>query len=536
LFKCQKLVELVLNHFEFVEHSFLEHELQACVSFINLPKHLEPRRFETTKAELVKVRAMANCTPTEGEEPHLGGEETSNVEGPAAKRLRKWLSDPESPTKIKKVTEKAASVVSTKCPSSTYNVDTDEIELDSSSNYSRTTIDAKPLPEDLCEENEPAVAGTKASLADSLMAGILKDDVESGTPLTKEALLKLETALKPTVSSQLQDNAEGTMEFDTKKDEKTWNNLKEAVETGKYEARSAVGNFLRAKMTPKQREDMKTMTGYDQKLFRKQFAESQFNSFTASKTHTKAWRRVDVQKGQYLNTDQLIHHQQAANSEKGMSGVRMLMEKAIALGPPWIREHPQTERTLFLTLEFEFAEEFEKSWKLLKNEHESVHLKINENQGDNNEGKAIVETDGKAKKLAVKKAALKNEKNGDDKKQMTKAKKEFEQQWKDTMKLKTYVMKVTSSAIELDEQINVSTEWKWAKNEQNQGELMKELLAVKCRYSDFHRRLMTEDPSILKKRFGADHLMSEMKTFVALKPVVETLAITVEKMRKRHVQ
>ena len=250
---------------------------------------------------------------------------------------------------------------------------------------------------------------------------------------------------------------------------------------------------------------------------------------------------MDTQKGQYLNLDQLIKKEEAMTSDKGMAGVRLLIEKAVALGPPWIRVHPQTNRTLFLVLEFQFSEEFETSWAMLKMEHENQSLKIDPIQKKPEETaqmQAVLDTQipkekakAKAKTAPEAKAVAREEK-----KEVSKAKKEFEQQWKEIQKLKNYVMKVTSSAIELDEQINVAIDWKWARNDQNQGELKRELLAVKCRYSDFHRRLMTEDPSILKKRFGADHLMSEMRTFIALKPEVETLAITVEKTKKRHVQ
>ena len=206
-----------------------------------------------------------------------------------------------------------------------------------------------------------------------------------------------------------------------------------------------------------------------------------------------------------MNTDQLIVHESATNSDEGMRGVYRLMEKGIALGPPWIREHPQTERTLFLVLEFEFAEEFEKSWCILKSEHEEGQLKqvqVCNGAIVTEAHKADITPALKKDKPALKKAEIPKP----EKREIPKAEKESQHQWKEALKLKGYIMKVTSSAIELDEQINVSAEWKWAKNEKNQGELKTKLVAVKCRYSSFHRQFMTEDPTTLKKRFGADHI------------------------------
>jgi hypothetical protein len=317
--------------------------------------------------------------------------------------------------------------------------------------------------------------------------------------------------------------------------------LDEALKTGRIDSRSSLANYLRKKLTPGQKEDLKKMTSEAQKTFRMEFARTQMGSFTSSKSHTKSWRRIDTQKGHYLNLDQLIRKEEAGDSEKGMAGVRLLIQQAVALGPPWIRVHPQTNRTLFLVLDFQFSEDFETSWAMLKCEHENQALKIDPIQNKPEETapmKAVLDTQipkekakAKAKTAPEAKAAAR-----DEKKEVSKAKKEFEQQWKEIQKLKNYVMKVTSSAIELNEQINEAEDWRWAKNEGNQGELNRLLRAVKSRYSDFHRRLITEDSAMLKRHYGDEFLVAEMKTFNALKPEVEKLSATVEKMKKRHVQ
>ena len=64
------------------------------------------------------------------------------------------------------------------------------------------------------------------------------------------------------------------------------------------------------------------------------------------------------------------------DDEHAVSGAQKLIEKAIAMGDPWIRIHPQTGRTLFLKLHFEFEELFEESWASFRKEVNDGNLAI----------------------------------------------------------------------------------------------------------------------------------------------------------------
>ncbi len=97
-------------------------------------------------------------------------------------------------------------------------------------------------------------------------------------------------------------------------------------------------------------EKYEKMTRPEAARFRLDWAKKEFTKFKDSKMATKTWRRVDTQKGDYLNMDQLVHDQGGWQSSRAVQGSVKLIRKCVAMGPPWLKKHPQTERLMFLRL------------------------------------------------------------------------------------------------------------------------------------------------------------------------------------------
>lgn len=61
-----------------------------------------------------------------------------------------------------------------------------------------------------------------------------------------------------------------------------------------------------------------------------------------SRVATKAWERVDVTKGEYMNFGRLVKEE--GGDYPALIGCLKLAHKCANMGMPWLHKHPQTER------------------------------------------------------------------------------------------------------------------------------------------------------------------------------------------------
>ena len=110
---------------------------------------------------------------------------------------------------------------------------------------------------------------------------------------------------------------------------------------------------------------------------------------------------------------------------------------------------------------------------------------------------------------------------------------------KEALRRKSLVAKHKLGAQTLIEKIQKSTcqAWKWARNEENVGELKAALLLLEKSMTPIHRDLIVMDAKTVKKSMSsASHFDIEVAKFVALRPLVDEVASTTSSLLAMHVQ
>jgi hypothetical protein len=479
------------------------------------------------------------------------------------KRLCAWLSDPEDPKK--KPANDSASVVSTAVPASVFEEPGCAMQSITSSQVTSTTLQMAQLNDEeeapLNDEEEAQEDADCMSLRKLMLDkdGLIKLDVASvddtncdadqklggvTEPLT-EASLKL---LEDTLAGRAIENAQASS-FDrsnlTAAQASRCALFEKAERDNHVDPRGHLGCLFRAehKKGSLAGDEYAKLSREQGQAFRVKWASLSFREWKEQKTQTKSWRRVDSDKGRYLNLDQLILDQ--GTSRAAMEGTAKLVAKATTMGTPWIRVHPQTERVLYLVLGYEFEEQFDQCWTHYKCEHEHAELVDNaigvEGQqalgaaADAGQPKPKGKAKAKAHAANAPLAALDNQppRQAAKPKAAGKAKSKFTQMWADGAKMKASLSNTTKAAMDILEQIQLSKDWEFAKNPQNKGVLDQLLTDLKSKLSDFHRSFLIEEASQIKKQYGEDFLIKELEVLVSLKPDVAKVQDFVDKLRKR---
>ena len=235
------------------------------------------------------------------------------------------------------------------------------------------------------------------------------------------------------------------------------------------------------------------------------------------------------------------------------------------MGGDWVMRHPQSERMLYLCLNFSFSETFSKSWdkKVQHINHGDVQ-QPGEADPDNN-----VAAKGAGKDKGESKASLaqvdNNKGNGEDNgkgkdtgkgKPTEPGKAKGKGKGKDNGKgkgngdmknvikacnvIKTDFLKNATQAMELIKLIDEAqpnSKWAWAKNDENRGWLHETASDLnKDMELSHNRRMMTEDITQMAKTIeDKNKVMEDLLEFQKLSPKVETLKGVLTTMLKRSV-
>ena len=117
--------------------------------------------------------------------------------------------------------------------------------------------------------------------------------------------------------------------------------LEKAVADGKVDPRSSMGVIFRAAL--KNSKDAPIYAGLNRdeaSKFRIDWAQKSLKKFREEKIHKKSWKRVDLTKGDYLSASQLVISDGGWSDPEAVKGAQRLIEKAVAMGTPWVKEHP----------------------------------------------------------------------------------------------------------------------------------------------------------------------------------------------------
>ena len=184
-----------------------------------------------------------------------------------------------------------------------------------------------------------------------------------------------------------------------------------------------------------------------------------------------------------------------------------------------------------MRLKFEHQEEFEQKWQ---------HCEAELSEGDTapptpiaQNGKAKVGKSPRQAQLADGGDATVGKNRGTTDNPGNGQRGKFQKIVKDALAMKTMCIKVSSTALELAEQISLEAKWEWARNPQNLGVLESETKDMRSKLTNFHRSWLVEDAAQIKKQFGELFIMENLQSFIDLKPEFVKLQATIDKLKKR---
>ena len=96
------------------------------------------------------------------------------------------------------------------------------------------------------------------------------------------------------------------------------------------------------------------------------------------------------------------------------------------------------------------------------------------------------------------------------------------------------VLQVLGVAAAQMESIQQDDQWEWARNPQNSGKLEGAVKALRCQFSAFHKRWLSEEPTDLKRLVDNHTLANELAAFLGTRDSMDRLSQTCAQLAGRH--
>ena len=404
---------------------------------------------------------------------------------------------------------------------------------------------------------------TEASIEAALMGSLLAETSETwlqeyvGVPLTEENLLAFQKKFNE-MNKHVHGKAKPDHDLDemveksrlTKNEMKNYEALKNLLAEGKFPSKSSQGNRFRKALTDEEKAEYDAMGVLDGEAYRLEWAKKEFDMLENKKEHTTEWKETKTHTFDYLTFGGMVLLWGGWSDPAAIQGAVVASLRCLAMGEPWIWEHPQSGMTEFSIVKRSAQETFSRSWA------EKVTEWSNFSQ-DPQGAVAVPQTSlaaglaqqqilpvaaqlqttaaeaqkqaADAKKAAAdaKKKALAKAKAGGRKAEGDAAvvggdavpnAKVLNKMIADAYKLRAEIMNTSHRGLELLQLIDADASWAWAKQEK--GPKLKSLLeGLKNEFSPWATDFMLHDTSAaqLKKNTTSERLLTEIKSLLALK-------------------
>ena len=347
---------------------------------------------------------------------------------------------------------------------------------------------------------------------------------------TKESLKEFEKVMVQQSSSKLGSQSAAPPREKTKKQQqqdKLYNDLEKAISGDRLEPRAGVGqrilNIIKA--DPEKLKIYKAKDRAGAEKFRLEVAQDLYDKVREERRHGETWRRIDTTRGSYFPFSKMVKEQ--GGDFEALVGCTKTVQKCLAMGPPWVHRHPQTERLEYCLLHFEFAEEFETSWSKWVISYQESTKKAREDKKKATQAVPIAEGSGTAP-AGVKPVVRKDEET---------AKKEAEdlndaELLKLCTKLKPKMSSTLAAADSVLGMIATEPSWTWADNEGNKGALLKAQGELKDKMNKFILDWLVSDLRDMKKRTPASSWRHSLDNLYRTQPLVEALDKQVSRLSK----
>ena len=135
--------------------------------------------------------------------------------------------------------------------------------------------------------------------------------------------------------------------------------------SGKCPARSAAGVASMREMSAQERAVYDKIADKDKEAFRIRWCKTSAGMLLAKrKEKLEKWQLIDSTIGRYMSISKAW--QEEGGQKCDIAPTRKLASKLLAMGPPWARFNPLTERNDIFFVRIEHRETFVQSWSLFK--------------------------------------------------------------------------------------------------------------------------------------------------------------------------
>jgi hypothetical protein len=254
---------------------------------------------------------------------------------------------------------------------------------------------------------------------------------------------------------------------------------------------------------------------------------------------------VNKNSGVYRPLGAIIVKEGGWNDPDAIAGSKRLAMKCCLMGGQWVSRNPLTERLEFFYLRREVADEMAEAWTLCEQESKKVDAVDKPGSADAGADAAVdggKPVGGKPKERTPNKED--NKKKGVGKKQVEAVegggKKESTPQkeksiFASALMVKSKWLSTVTTANTLILRINDPTsEWHWAKNDQNLGRLQGKLQDLASVESSFSNDFLIQDMATFKKKLTKDRLSTELSTFVGLQTYVIAVQRETDRLTSMH--
>ena len=329
--------------------------------------------------------------------------------------------------------------------------------------------------------------------------------------------------------------------------------LQSALADGKIEMRSSLGQqfgrFL--KKTDEGKGYAMCKSHETKRKFRLDWAERKLDDLRVTRTHERAYRRVDETKGVYVSFGTLVesyglHYDRAA----AISAALRYAAKCVQMGGKWVGMDEMAEVQEFLKLSREHSVIMEESWRLCEEELCKRSLKDKADVLDVNPVKdkadvvgvnpvmdkaEVVVVNPEEKAVGVKPAASTAGKRqkmvGKDAVEAPKKKSKLDEAILVAVAVKKKYLALNSSATSLENLIQVDPKWTWARTSSVVGQLQDAKASCEKLLDDGDlRRFVFEEFKNIKIEVGADTLLLLAERFNVMKPKVEHMEMVIKKL------
>ncbi len=149
--------------------------------------------------------------------------------------------------------------------------------------------------------------------------------------------------------------------------------LKAALEAQEFPARSPLGQRFKRELTDEEQKVYAgLLTDKARKEFREGWAQRKLKSLEVSNVHSKEWRRVDEQMGEYKTVEALaVDFGFAVNPEGSLEAARKHAIRCAKMGGKWLYYDERAELHLFLHLKVQFRESMTEMWGMYERFHQN---------------------------------------------------------------------------------------------------------------------------------------------------------------------